>query len=255
MRHIVLLLLLLFFSETLSQELTVADSKKATYLDGQIIQKGDTINTNGRIRIARRGKLGLRLGRSTFNLKRCNYDMDSVLRQRITREYLIDDSIYSIMRNENVLDCKKTGFYCMTYRRLTNPNYRQADHMVLATGDSVKLNWEERPDHKGVYYVVFATVFEDLIHIEITDKNALNFNLLPFKREKAILYKVVSKGCIESDWMLIRRVLGLGTRLITATKVWHWANRIDTDTNRQLPDETDLHHDFIKAHGKNQENA
>jgi hypothetical protein len=204
MKYIAYFLIIFSSAETLAQQVTVRDSRKATYLNGQRIKKGHEISTTESVRIAGGGHLGLTYGRLTFYLDPGTYDLDSVLqRQKMKREYIIDDSIYSVLKKENLLNCKKTGIQCVNCNALANPNHKRQDHSVVATGDSVTLRWDQHPDYKDNYYVVFSTMFEEYIHIQKTAKNELNFNILPFKREKAILYKVISKDCIESDWMLI----------------------------------------------------
>lgn len=205
MRHIAFLLLIVLFTETTAQQLIVVDSEVTVYVKGRKIKKGDKIDVSKRIKINEGGHLGLEYGRWTFYLQPGTYSMDSVLQGQIhSRQFIVDDSIYSVLKNENLLSCKKSGIQCMDVNQLLNPNYKKKNNSIVATGDSVVLKWEYRPEYDGVYYVVFTTMFNEFVHLDKTIKKEIEFDLRPFKNEKAIMYKVVSKDCMESDLMVIR---------------------------------------------------
>lgn len=205
MRHIVFLLLIILFTETTAQQLTVLDSEATIYLKGRKIKKGDKISLSKKIKINHGGHLGLEYGRWSFYLKPGTYSMDSVFRGQIhSRQFIVDDSIYTILKTENLLKCQKTGIQCMDVNQLVNPNYKKKNNSITAISDSIVLKWDDRLEYDGNYYVVFTNLFGEFIYIDRTTKKEMDFNLRPFKNEKAIMYKVVSQDCIESDLMVIR---------------------------------------------------
>jgi hypothetical protein len=205
MRHLVFILLTFTLAETFAQQLTVVDSKETSYLKGRKIKKGDQVNKDKKVKIDQGGLLGLAYNRWTFYLDPGTYDMDSVLNgQKQRKEYIIDDSIYSILKKENLINCKKTGIQCRNVYEFLNPNYKRKDNTITFKGDSFLLQWDDRPDYNGDYYVVFSTMFDDLIHLEVTDKKEIQVNLRPLKKEKVLMCKVISKDCIESDLITLR---------------------------------------------------
>lgn len=204
-KHLVSILLILSFSEVLSQQLSVVDSKETFYLKGSKIKKGNHINKNKKIKINEGGQLGLAYNRWTFYLEPGTYDMDSVLNaQKHRKEYITDDSIYSILKKENLINCKKKGIQCRNVEEVLNPNYKRKDNTITAKGDSVLLQWDDRLEYNDKYYVVFSTLFDELIHLEITDKREVKIDLKPLKKDEIIMYKVISKDCVESDFMAIK---------------------------------------------------
>jgi len=204
MRHILIISLIIYYSEATAQQLIVADSKESFYIKGRKIKKGEKIDFERKIKINDGGQLGLEYGRWTFYLNSGVYDMDSVLRgQKRRREFIVDDSIYTVLKKLDLLNCRKEGIQCMDVNKFLNPN-RKNENTVLANGDSVVLKWDDRQDYKGLYYILFLTMFNEFIQLETTYNKELEINLLPFKSQKSILYKVISADCIESDLMLIR---------------------------------------------------
>jgi hypothetical protein len=205
MRHILCIFAILTFYPLTAQRLVVTNSQDAAYLKGRKLRAGDRIDLQKKVRVSAHGQLGLEYGRWTFYLKPGTYDMDSVLRgQKSCREFIVDDSIYSILTRENLLHCRKSGIQCMDVNALSNPNYKKHDNTIIAKGGSVRLKWDDRPEYKGSYYVVFSTMFDELIHMELTEHRELEVDLTPFQGEKFIIYKVISRDCIESDPMTIK---------------------------------------------------
>jgi hypothetical protein len=204
-KHLVSLLLIFSFSETLCQQLTVVNSKETFYMKGSKIKKGDHINKNKKIKINEGGQLGLAYNRWTFYLEPGTYDIDSVLNaQKQRKEYIIDDSIYSILKKENLINCKNTGIQCNNVSEIFNPNYNRKDNTLTAKGDSVLLQWDDRSYYNDNYYIVFSNLFDELTHLEITNKREIKIDLKPLRKEKILMYKVISKDCFESDLMAIR---------------------------------------------------
>ncbi len=205
MRHILLILLIFPFFESTSQEVVAWGSEEATYLKGPKIKEGDKINLHRKVKVNDKGHLIVKYGRWTFTLESGTYNMDSVIRgQRQRREFIVDDSIYTFLENRGLLNCRKAGIQCLDVNQYLNPNYKPKDNTIVAKTDKIVLKWQDRTEYKGQYFIVFSTMFDELIHLEVADEKELEFDLLPFKKEKVIMYKVVAEDCIESDLMSIR---------------------------------------------------
>lgn len=205
MRHILPILLLISFFESAGQDVVAWRSEGARYLKGRKIKGGDRIDLDRKVNIGDKGHMIVEYGRWTFSLEPGTYDMDSVVYgQRQRREFIVDDSIYTILKNHGLLNCRKAGIQCLDVNQYTNPNYKPKDNTIVVKTDRVVLKWEDRVDYTGRYFVVFSTIFDELTHLEVTDKKEMEFNVVPYKKEKLIMYKVISEDCIESDMMSIR---------------------------------------------------
>lgn len=205
MRHILLILFIIPFFESTAQDVVAWGGEKVTYLKGSKIKEGDRINLHRKVKVNDKGHLIVKYGRWIFSLESGIYDMDSVIRgQRQRREFIVDDSIYAILKNRALLNCRKAGIQCLDVNQYLNPNHKRNDNKIVAKADRVALKWEDKADYKGFYYVVFSTMFDELVHLELTDKKELEVNVQLFKKEKLVMYKVISEDCIASDTMTIR---------------------------------------------------
>jgi hypothetical protein len=205
MRHTIVILLVIAFFQSTAQEPVAWTTENVTYLKGRKIKKGDKIDLNRKVKVGDNGHLIVEYGRWTFSLEPGTYEMDSVIHgQQQRREFIVDDSIYTILKNHGLLNCRKAGIQCLDVNQYLNPNYKPRDNTIVARTDKIVLRWEDRAQYAGRYFIVFSTMFDELIHLEVTDAKELEFNVLPFKKEKLIIYKVISEDCIESDVMSIR---------------------------------------------------
>jgi len=59
-------------------------------------------------------------------------------------------------------------------------------------------------DYKGRYYILITNLFGENLDIKVTSDNFLQLDLIPYKSEPAILYKVISEECRESKTNLIK---------------------------------------------------
>jgi hypothetical protein len=200
MKHIVLVILFsVMFFESSGQQLTASRSKKVKYVDGRQIAVGDHIEHGNKVRIDKGGGLTLTYGRWMFHLKPGTYDIDSALDKELQkREFIVDDSIYSVLKNKNLLDCKTASVECMNCSSVFNPKQKKGN-VVITKGDSVLLQWNDRPEYNGNYYIVFSTLFEDLLHLVVTDKKEIKISSKPLEKEKAVQYKIISEDCLASD--------------------------------------------------------
>jgi hypothetical protein len=83
-------------------------------------------------------------------------------------------------------------------------NIKQPNDRRLESADpSIKVEWNHPEGYRGKYYLVLTTMFQDYIDIKTTYENFIDLSLLPYKKHTAIIYKVVSEECRESDLNII----------------------------------------------------
>jgi hypothetical protein len=109
MRDFIQILLLISFTETIAQDVTILDASNAYYLDGTELKNRNFLLTDQKVKIKKKGHLGIRYGHWRIHLRQGVYNMDSVIMaQRQIREYIIDDSVYSILKTKELHDCEDT---------------------------------------------------------------------------------------------------------------------------------------------------
>ncbi len=201
------LLLFAFLSlNAYSQKFAVKECSNAAFPGGLKISIGDKLNADEIVVIKKKGKLTLDFGGWPFSLYTGTHHLDSVLDEERKKDigFKLHDSIYTVLAKAKLSDCDKIGIHCGNPYELLNPNYKKPNRVISTNADSVLLKWDDRPGFTGKYYPVVSSIFEDLIHLEVTNNLELSLNLLPFKKNGAILYKVISDDCTASDKFTIK---------------------------------------------------
>jgi hypothetical protein len=203
MRDFIQILLLISFTETIAQDVTILDASNAYYLDGTELKNRNALLTDQKVEIKKKGHLGIRYGHWRIYLKQGVYNMDSaIMAQRQIREYIIDDSIYSILKTKELHDCEDTSIQCANPYKYLDPWYKD-DRITKASSDTVVLKWENETNMR-FYYVVLSNMWDEYIGIHTSDKNELILDLLAYKNERTIFYKVISEDCAASETKQIR---------------------------------------------------
>jgi len=214
MKRAVVILIILFITThlTIAQIFIVSESKKCFTSDNKKLKKGDTLIINSVFSIERKGKLTIRHPNQWYSSYSTpsKYSLDTLFAKLMsTREYITHDSIFNVLKEKNIsqcdfpykLICKPIfGGYATSYA----DNIKQETNFrVETTEPSIKIEWNYPVNYKGSYYILITNMFEDYIDIKVTTDNFIDLNLIPYKRQSAILYKVISEECRESDTNLI----------------------------------------------------
>lgn len=204
MRLIIYIFTLLGFTHTIAQQLTVVDTEKSSYLGGSKLREGITLSTDKQVKIRTGGYVRMKYRHWEICLTPGIYKLDSVVfAQRQRREYIVDDSVYSILEAMGLTNCQLKGIRCGNPYKYLNPSYKD-ERFVRALSDTVVLEWENEVNFAGPYYVVLFNIWEEYLDIHTTDKPELLLSLHPYKKQDGILFKVISADCFESDTRQIR---------------------------------------------------
>jgi hypothetical protein len=214
MKRTIIIFNLIFITTqlTIAQIFVVSESKKCYSSDNKKIKKGDTLYMNSVFSIEKNGKLMIRHPNQWYSAYSTpsKYRLDTLFAKLMTnREYMTHDSIFNILKEKNIykcdfpykLICKPIfGGYATSYA----DNIKQDTNFRIETTEPlIKIGWNYPIEYKGSYYILVTNMFEDYIDIKMTKDNFIDLNLIPYKRQGAILYKVISEECRESDTNVI----------------------------------------------------
>ena len=168
-----------------ANEATEIEVYKDCKVNGQKLKKGEVLASGKKVKIKKDGELWFKYRRWGIYLKEGIYDPDSVVAaQKQRREYIIDDSVYTVLKSRGLDNCEMKGLRC------GNPYAfgRRSPHddtITTTSADSVVLTWEREADYAGGYLVVFSNLFDEYVGMASTDTNELILNLIPYRKEKA----------------------------------------------------------------------
>jgi hypothetical protein len=204
----------LLFSLLLSSQISsgqtfvVVEAKGSFHLNGAKIRKGDTLNIQSKFLIKKKGQLKFVHSNQWGFIYAApmKYKLDTLFTKiAATKEFIIHDSIFNVLRSANIHRCD------FPYKLICTPilggfttSYAddiksEHSHRIETAEPSIKLKWNYPADYKGTYYVLITTLFDDYIDLKTAQENSIELNLLGYKRHRAILYKVISEECRESD--------------------------------------------------------
>ena len=209
---IVVLSLLIKTQLTVGQIFVVSESKKCFSWDNKKLRTGDTLDIKSGFIVKQNGKLIIRHPNqwySTYDAP-SKYKLDTIyLKLKTTKEYITHDSIFAILKEKNIYHCdfhykfvckKILGGYATSYA----DNIKQENNYRIETTEpQIKIEWNYPVEYKGIYYVLVTNIFEDYIDLKVTNNNFLDLNLVHYKRQGAIIYKVISEECRESDTNIV----------------------------------------------------
>jgi hypothetical protein len=208
----ILLLILTFLSYGLiGQDLVVVKSKNAYYLNGQKIYPNDSLPSGSKIKVEKKGFVSVNYkNRLNLYLKIGVHDIDSALRFELARpEFKLHDSIYSILEKKGLHDCR----FKYKYESIHNGpvhGVRRVDDIkignsarLITSAETIELTWTHPTDYSDNYYLVIMNMFSEYIGIIELKTNKVNLNLVPFKAQKNILYKLLAGDCRESSENMI----------------------------------------------------
>lgn len=210
MKRTVVILSLVFITTQLiiAQAFVVSESKKCFTSDNKKLKEGDTLFMNSVFSIEKNGKLMIRHPNQWYSAYSTpsKYRLDTLLAKLVTtKEYMTHDSIFNILKEKNInqcdfpykLICKPIfGGYATSYA----DNIRQETNFRIETTEpSIKIEWNSPVEYKGSYFILVTNIFDDYIDIKVTRDNFIDLDLIRYKRHNAILYKVISEECRESN--------------------------------------------------------
>ncbi|NOS93600.1 MAG: hypothetical protein HOP30_16905 [Cyclobacteriaceae bacterium] len=102
---------LLITPSTVAQFYRVTEVKKSFYASKKKIKKGDTLNLKSNFFIEKKGKLTFQHINEWYSIytQPRKYRMDSLIGEVMaSREYKLHDSVYTILKKNNILHCKFT---------------------------------------------------------------------------------------------------------------------------------------------------
>lgn len=192
----------LYLSITAAQPVKVESCKNAIYTKGGKVRKGQRFDPSKEIQIRADGELGMTIGRWCTHLGPGNYNIALVvdsLKKR--REYILDDSIFSVLSKNKLLNCNP-GIQCRGRGPSGTSNH---DPTIRTRADSVTLSWESfHGPFVRKYYVVILNVFDEYLGLLQTEQKEITLHFTGLmKKEKNLVYKVISEDCFQSDAMLI----------------------------------------------------
>jgi hypothetical protein len=138
-----------------------------------------------------------------------SYKLDTLVASiKSTREYIIHDSVFNVLKQNNIDNCN------FPYKLICKPIFggfatSYADNIKLPNGRietseaSIRIGWNHPEAYQGKHYILLTTFFGEHVDIKETRENFVDLNLLPYKRHTAIIYKVISAECRESDQNII----------------------------------------------------
>jgi hypothetical protein len=133
-----LILFLFLTSSALAQQLKVSSCKNAFYANGGKLKKNQQIGHERKVEIKNGGELGISFARWYVFLGPGKYDIDSVIReQKKRKDYIIDDSIFSVLTENKLLACRQAGIQCRHPSLL-----KKDDRTIQTTADSIALAWD-----------------------------------------------------------------------------------------------------------------
>jgi hypothetical protein len=210
---IVLNLLFAITQLTIAQTFVISESKKCFSLDNKKLKTGDTLNINSVFSIEKNGKIVIQHPNQWQSIYSTpsKYRLDTLLAKLITtREYVIHDSIFNILKEKNIYHCD------FPYKLICKPIFSgfstsnaddikdQTKYTSETAYSSIKLEWTYPVEFKGKFYILVTNGFDEYIDIKVTTDKFIDLDLLPYRGQGIILYKVISEECRESDTNFIK---------------------------------------------------
>jgi len=214
MKISLLTLILLLGSElTIGQTFTVSEVRKCTYVNGGRIKKGDTLSLQSKFTIQKSGEIELVfIDQWSFRRNNVgNYAMDTIYSNlKRLKNFRTIDSIYQVLRDNRIADCKFNYKYTSKSKRLTDgslvrwsdtDDIKVKSNERIETMDSIVLiEWDYPIDYSGKYFLLLTNMFNDYIDIVATSDKSIKLDLGKYRGiHQLIMYKVISEECRESN--------------------------------------------------------
>jgi hypothetical protein len=198
---------------TIAQTFVVDEAKKCFSFDNKKIRNGDTLDITSGFSIEKNGKITIRhandwYSRYTIPMK---YKIDTLFTKlTLTKEYVTHDSIFNVLQQNNIHHCEfPYKFICKPIfggvaTSLADDIKQEGNYIIETNETNLKIEWTYPTEYKGRYFILISNMFDEYIDVKVTSDSYFNLDLMPYKPQHAILYKVVSDECRESRMNLIK---------------------------------------------------
>jgi hypothetical protein len=128
---------------------------------------------------------------------------------KATREYTTHDSIYNVLKANGIYQCefpyllKCKPIFGGVATSLADMIHGKNDIHTETSDSSIRIEWTHPGEYTGQYYILVSNLFEDYVDLKVTSTNFIDLNLIPYRSQNAIAYKVISEECRESDQYLV----------------------------------------------------